>query len=127
MPPSLAPRGQLFAWRSLAAARARLLRAAKDGNVLGREAKVRKLLVIQISKPCAYAVLRRVVLSPNESAHQARSDFQVPGGTCSHASPQNCMFMIASCSFCCREPKSARELAHHPDASLRAHPRQLAF
>jgi hypothetical protein len=37
---------QLVAWRLLPSAQARRLRAAQDGNVLGRAAKARKLLII---------------------------------------------------------------------------------
>jgi hypothetical protein len=94
--------GQLVAWRVLPAARARRLPVAQDGNVLGRAAKARKLLVIQITKPCAYAVLRRVVPSLNKSAHQARSDFQVFGWACSYASPQK--VHVHDCRLlCCRK------------------------
>jgi len=74
----------------------------------------------EITKPCAYAVLRRVILSLNKSAHQARSDFHVLGGACSHASLQKLHVHDCLLLFCCKNLTSARDFAHHPGSILSA-------
>src|SRR5262249_56123102 len=43
----------------------------------------------EVAKAWGYGGGGRGVLGLNESAHQARCDFLVPGGACDHASPQN--------------------------------------
>jgi hypothetical protein len=61
---------------------------AQDGDVLRCEAKAaRKLLIINLSEPRTYALLRRIVLSLGESTHQARSGFQASGRTYGHPLP----------------------------------------
>ena len=62
---------------------------AQDGDVLRCEAKAaRKLLIINLSEPRTYALLRRIVLSLGESTHQARSGFQASGRTYGHPLPR---------------------------------------
>jgi hypothetical protein len=48
----------------------------QDGNVLGREAKVRReLFIVYITKPRADTLLATIIPSLNDSTHQGRSDF----------------------------------------------------
>jgi hypothetical protein len=57
-------------------------------NVLRSKTKVRKLFIIERAEPRPDALLPGIVVSLNESTHQARSGFQVLGGARGHASPQ---------------------------------------
>jgi hypothetical protein len=59
-------------------------------------------------------------LSLNKSAHQARSDFHVLGGACSHASLQKLHVHDCLLLFCCKNLTSARDFAHHPGSILSA-------
>jgi hypothetical protein len=45
--------------------------SAQDLNILRCKTKTRKLFIIELSEPRAYALLPRVVLSLNKSTHQA--------------------------------------------------------
>jgi hypothetical protein len=61
---------------------------AQGVNVLRSKTKVRKLFIIERAEPRPDALLPGIVVSLNESTHQARSGFQVLGGARGHASPQ---------------------------------------
>ena len=58
----------------------------QNEDVLGHETEARKLFIVELSEPRPYALLARVVVSPNKPAHQARSGFQRSGRARGHAS-----------------------------------------
>ena len=91
---------------------------AQDEDVLGREAKARKLFVVELSEPRPYALLPGIVSSLNKPAHQVRSGFQRSRRARGHASARENWMVIDSLLISLqRGPTSARGLAHQPGAS----------
>ena len=56
-------------------------RAAQEGNVFRCQAEAKKPLVTDVAEPAPYPLLRRIVLSLNESANQTRPGFSASGRT----------------------------------------------
>src|SRR6516165_6249514 len=90
---------------------------AQDEDVLGREAKARKLFVVELSDPRPYALLAWVVVRPNKPAHQARSGFQRSGRARPCLGARKLDGHRQPPDFVAEGPTSARGLAHQPDAS----------
>jgi len=68
----------------------------QNEDVLGHETEARKLFIVELSEPRPYALLARVVVSPNKPAHQARSGFQRSGRARGHASARENWMVIDS-------------------------------
>ena len=69
---------------------------AQNEDVLRHETEARKLFIVELSEPRPYALLARVVVSPNKPAHQARSGFQRSGRARGHASARENWMVIDS-------------------------------
>jgi hypothetical protein len=87
---------------------------AQGVNVLRRETKVRKLFIIERPEPRPDALLPGIVVSLNESTHQARSGFQMLGRARGHASPQK-LKVHDRLLFSCKERLRVRTGAGGPD------------
>jgi len=85
----------------------------QNEDALGHETEACKLFIVELPEPRPYALLARVVVSPNKPAHQARSGFQRSGRARGHRRATTGWSSTASWFRCrgCPRPRAGSRIS----------------